>query len=64
MDRQEQIKDHVRKRVDGRATRAAIDSILESIESETQQSQPSNDRIRSLAQDTRKLLRKRQKLIT
>lgn len=42
---------------------AAIDSILESIESETQQSQPSNDRIRSLAQDARELLRKRQKLI-
>ena len=42
---------------------AAIDSILESIESETQQSQPSNDRIRSLAKDARELLRKRQKLI-
>ena len=42
---------------------AAIDSILESIESETRQSQPSNDRIRSLAKDARKLLRKRQKLI-
>ena len=42
---------------------AAIDSILESIESETQQSQPSNDRIRSLAKEARELLRKRQKLI-
>ena len=42
---------------------AAIDSFLESIESETQQSQPSSDRIRSLAQDARELLRKRQKLI-
>ena len=42
---------------------AAIDSYLESIESETQQSQPSSDRIRSLAQDARELLRKRQKLI-
>ena len=42
---------------------AAIDSLLESIESETQQSQPSSDRIRSLAQDARELLRKRQKLI-
>ena len=42
---------------------AAIDSILESIESETQQSQPSKDRIRSLTQDARELLRKRQKLI-
>ena len=42
---------------------AAIDSILESIESETQQSQPSNDCIRSLAQDASELLRKRQKLI-
>ena len=42
---------------------AAIDSILESIESETQQSQPSNDRIQSLAKDARELLRKRQKLI-
>ena len=42
---------------------AAIDSILESIESETQQSQPGNDRIRSLAQEARELLRKRQKLI-
>ena len=38
---------------------AAIDSFLESIESETQQSQPSSDRIRSLAQDARELLRKR-----
>ena len=36
---------------------------MESIESETQQSQPSNDRIRSLAQDASELLRKRQKLI-
>ena len=42
---------------------AAIDSYLENIESETQQSQPSSDRIRSLAQDARELLRKRQKLI-
>ena len=42
---------------------AAIDSFLESIESENQQSQPSSDRIRSLAQDARELLRKRQKLI-
>ena len=42
---------------------AAIDSFLESIESESQQSQPSSDRIRSLAQDARELLRKRQKLI-
>jgi len=42
---------------------AAIDSLLESIESETQQSQPGKDRIRSLAQDARELLRKRQKLI-
>ena len=43
---------------------AAIDSfILESIESETQQSQPSSDNIQSLAQDARELLRKRQKLI-
>ena len=42
---------------------AAIDSFLESIESETQQSQPSSDGIRSLAQDARELLRKRQKLI-
>ena len=42
---------------------AAIDSFLESIESEIQQSQPSSDRIRSLAQDARELLRKRQKLI-
>ena len=42
---------------------AAIDSILENIETETQQSRPSNDRIRSLAQDARQLLRKRQKLI-
>ena len=41
----------------------AIDSFLESIESETQQSQPSSDRIRSLAQDARELPRKRQKLI-
>ena len=36
---------------------------MESIESETKQSQPSNDRIRSLAKDARELLRKRQKLI-
>ena len=42
---------------------AAIDSILESTESETQQSQPSNNCIRSLAQDARELLWKRQKLI-
>ena len=43
---------------------AAIDSILENIETETQQSRPSNDRIRSLhTQDARQLLRKRQKLI-
>ena len=42
---------------------AAIDSFLESIESETQQSQPSSDRIRSLAQDAIELLRKRQKSI-
>ena len=42
---------------------AAIDSILENIETETQQSQPSRDRIRSLARNTRQLLRRRRKLI-
>ena len=42
---------------------AAIDSFLESIESETHQSQPSNNRIRRLAQDAKELLQKRQKLI-
>ena len=42
---------------------AAIASILENIETETQRSWPSNDRIRSLALEARQLLRKRQKLI-
>ena len=42
---------------------AAIASILENIETETQQSWASNDRIRSLALEARQLLRKRQKLI-
>ena len=42
---------------------AAIESILENIETETQQSRTSNYRIRSLTQDGSRLLRKRQKLI-
>ena len=41
---------------------AAIDSILESIESETEQSQPRKDCIRSLAQDARELLRNKAKV--
>ena len=40
-----------------------IDSIWEKIETETQKSQPSNDCIRSLAEDARQLLRQRQNLI-
>ena len=41
---------------------AAVDSILESIEVESQRSPPSQDRIQKLAQDGRQLIRKRQKL--
>ena len=42
---------------------AAVDSILETIEVESQRSPPNKDRIQKLAQDARELIRKRQKLI-